>query len=123
MNKVMNLGASYRSSGAPRRLFGYAWPNSARAGDTLHFRVNAELQGKYSANLVRTVCADSLSEPSLYSEIEIRSQFDGMYEGRRQAIYTGSYVEVGGGRQWHGLDTFTVQTCVFPTALSKGPMR
>jgi N,N-dimethylformamidase len=117
MNDASKTSDGYRSVGAPRHLFGYTWPNSARAGDTLNFKVSAEHGGAYSANLVRISCADCLSEPSIYDVSVIASQFDGQYEGRRQAIYPGSYVDLGTSPAWAEFDIFTAQACVFPTAL------
>jgi N,N-dimethylformamidase len=104
-----------------RTIVGYCWPWTARAGEHIEFKVSAtERNLLYRADLVRIVCADSLSDQDLFKEVELRATFSGEYSGRHQPIHPGSYIEIPSTNALNKLESFTVQTLVMPTLLPGG---
>ena len=105
-------------SGIPRTIVGYCWPWTLRPGDNLDFMVSAHDKDSYQADLVRIICADNLSDPTMFKEEVLQAPFTGTYPGHYQPTDTGSYIEVEPDECLDNLTSFTVQTLVFPTYLS-----
>ena len=103
-----------------RNLFGYSDRLTARPGDTVRFKVSAHDEVAYDATLVRIVNGDAVSDAGDYREIVVDSPFAGRYEGRFQATNIGSYALVEATRALDDLQSFTVQSYVFPTTPEKG---
>lgn len=105
-------------SGIPRTIVGYCWPWTLRPGDNLDFMVSAHDKDSYQADLVRIICADNLSDPTMFKEEVLQAPFTGTYPGHYQPTDTGSYIEVEAHQCLDDLNCFTVQALVFPTYLS-----
>ncbi len=104
--------------GKERTILGYCWPWTVRPGENLDFKVSTygdNATKPYQADLVRIFCGDSLSSPYIFKEIEKDAPFNGQYTGREQGTYPGSYVEIPEAPVLNRLNSFTVQTFVFPT--------
>src|SRR3569833_1031071 len=100
-------------TGYPDRIY-------ARPGDTVKFMVSCEKPIAYRADLVRIICGDDNPEGPGYKEEEIAASFSGDYKGRKQHIHAGSCVKVPDSRPLRLLESFTVQTFVWPTTPLKG---
>ena len=103
-----------------RNLFGYCDRLTARAGDTVSFKVSAYDEVAYEATLVRIVNGDARSDARDYREIVVDAPFAGRYEGRYQATNIGSYGRVEAAGALGDLQSFTVQSYVFSTTPEKG---
>ena len=103
-----------------RNLFGYCDRLTARPGDTVSFKVSAYDEVAYDATLVRIVNGDAISHAGDYREIVVDAPFAGRYEGRFQATNIGSYALVEATGALDDLQSFTVQSYVFPTTPEKG---
>lgn len=106
-----------RNAKGPRTIIGYCWPQTVRPGESLDAMVSTYAKGPYQADLVRIICGDNLTDPDLYKEEELTAPFAGEYPGRHQPIHIGSYVEISPHKVLDRLDSFTVQTKLYPTFL------
>jgi N,N-dimethylformamidase len=86
----------------------------------VNFKVSCESVTSYNAEIVRLVCGDDNPEGPGVKEIPVKSAIEGPYEGRRQKIHAGSYVEVPDATALKGIRSFTVQCFVWPTTPTKG---
>ena len=114
------------STGIERSLIGYCWPWTVRPGESLDFMVSTYdecEQGQepkpYQADLVRVLCGDVANQKSDVKIREIEAAFNGQYEGRHQASYPGSYIEVGDAPALNSLKSFTVQTYLWPSIVGR----
>ena len=103
-----------------RNLFGYCDRLTARPGDTVSFKVSAYDEVAYDATLVRIINGDAVSGAGDYREIVVDAPFAGRHEGRFQATNIGSCAMVGATGALDLLQSFTVQSYVFPTTPHKG---
>ena len=107
------------STGIARSIIGYCWPWTVRPGESLDFMVSTygdKAEQAYQADLVRVFCGDAVIEGSL-KEIELQAPFSREYAGRHQPSYPGSYVEVAENGVLNSLESFTVQTFLWPSLL------
>lgn len=101
-------------------LIGYVDRLSARAGDTLSFKVSSTSSEPFEAQLIKIVCADPNPDgPGIVHE-EIASSIDGAYPSRLQDNDPGSYIQVPVTRHIAPLDSFTIVATVWPTTPAKG---
>ena len=101
-------------------LIGYVDRLSARAGDTLEFKVNSTSSEPFAAQLIKIVCADPNPDgPGIIHE-DIASTLDGTYPSRRQDYVLGSYIRIGQGEKIATLTSFTVIATIWPTAPGAG---
>ncbi len=106
----------------PERLLAYADEISRQPGDPLEIRVSCPAdtpEGSFHAELVRLICADDGPVGPGFAEEPVVSGLSGDYPARHQPIYTGSFVEVPANATLSPA-AFTVQVCVYPTALRRG---
>ena len=101
------------------RIAGYADPLSVHPGDTLRFHVTSEHEESYQAEIVRIIHGDTEPKGPGYKEELIESSISGEYPGRKQIIYTGSYILVPDHPRLH-VESFTLQAFIFPTTPNKG---
>ena len=79
----------------PRTLIGYSSATNARAGDRIDFMVNVMDSGTYEADLVKIINGDGLSRYADQFELRVvDAPFAGRYQGYRQRLNLGSYVQV-----------------------------
>src|SRR5690348_18131791 len=92
------VGASTRSANAKlvdiglakRTIIGYAWPWTVRPGESVEFKVSTFAPGDYSAELVRLICADAITDDGKhYKEESLPAPFATTYKGRAQTSVTG----------------------------------
>ena len=75
-------------------ITGYLNNISGRPGDKFEAKISSDKEAKYSAEIVRIICADPNPEgPGLRYELQDFGLF-GSYQGRRQEIDIGSYAEI-----------------------------
>lgn len=104
-----------------RTIVGYCWPWSLRPGEAVDFMVSTNSSAAdYRADLVRIICAENLSNPDLFKELELHAPFTGSYTALRQETHIGSYVEIAPRPALDNLGSFTVQVMVMPTLLPAG---
>jgi len=99
-------------------LLGYTDPFCVEAGQTIQFKVSAELPGEYQAEIVRLRCADHTDIGLKQSTVT--TPVNGLYTGRFQPTQAGSYVEVAAADHFKGLERVTLQAYVWPTTPLKG---
>jgi N,N-dimethylformamidase len=106
---------------APRTIAGYAWPRTVRPGETVSFKVSAFASGDYTAELVRLICADAITDDGKhYKEEPIQAPFAGRHAGRNQPSITGSFVEISNASPLDGVGSFTLVASVMPTLVKRG---
>ena len=108
------------TTGIERSILGYCWPWTVRPGDRVDFMVSTygeRSEEPYVARLVRIYCGDAVNDGSHFKEVELDSPFNGEYAGRHQSCHPGSYVEIPSSDVLNGLQSFTVQTCLWPSLL------
>jgi N,N-dimethylformamidase len=98
-----------------KTIVGYCWPWTARPGETIEFKVSAFEEGEYRADLVRIICGDNFSDPARYQEEPLAAAFAGSYPGQFQRTYPGSLIQIPACSRLDALDSFTVQTFLYPT--------
>jgi N,N-dimethylformamidase len=91
-------------------LTGYTDKFTARAGDTIEFKVSSDLPGEYTANIVRLRCGDKANVG--FKQTLVGDAIAGTYCARSQAICPGSYVHIGEAPELHEL---SIQVSVWPT--------
>ncbi len=102
-----------------KRLLGYSDEISVQPGQTLRFMVSSPYSGEYGAQLVRLRCGDDQPGGPGFKETAIPSALDGRYRARVQPIRAGSYAEIPDAAPF-ALQSFTLQTLVWPTTPHKG---
>lgn len=75
------------------RLLGYSDRLSVAPGQTIRFMVSCD-RSEYDAQLVRLIHGDENPDGPGFKQVLVPSEIDGRYAGRRQAIRSGSYVEI-----------------------------
>ncbi len=101
-------------------LTGYSDEISVVAGDNIKFMVNCDGHKSYRAQIVRIICGDLNPEgPGLKEEV-VRTSASGTYSSHKQVIDAGSYGRVDTSKLLDDLDSFTVQTMIWPTTPQNG---
>ena len=109
-------------SGDARRmeLTAYCDRWSTHAGDSIKFYVNSEDGRPYRADIVRIISGDLNPAGPGFKE-ELAPGLAGKdCEGRRQEIYSGSYVLVPGAPAMDAVRSFTLQAYIWPTTPGRG---
>jgi N,N-dimethylformamidase len=100
---------------APRTIVGYSSELSVRAGDKIDFMVNAVNGGSYKADLVRVINGESQSIYGDQFKVKYTpSAFEGAYEGTRQELNLGSYIQIDKTSAFDRLESFTVSGWIYP---------
>lgn len=103
-----------------KKILGYANNWSITPGETLSVKVSSYGPDCYQAELIRVICGDDAPTHGIYDEEEISAPFAGEYKAHVQPIDCGSYVMVPNAPMLSNLESFTVQTWIFPTTPHKG---
>ena len=102
-------------------ILGYTDPMSVAAGENLRVMVSSESDAaSYNAQLVRLLSGDDDPRGPGFREVEVDSPINGEYPARAQRAQAGSYVVLGVDAELDALESFTVQTLVWPTTPDKG---
>jgi len=101
------------------KITAYADRISVAPGETIHFMVNCD-EKTFEADIVKLICGDTNPDGPGYREKLVRTRASGSYPGRNQAIHAGSFVEVDGNEAFRALQSFTMQTFIWPTTPEKG---
>jgi N,N-dimethylformamidase len=100
------------------KLLGYPDKYSAEPGEDISFMVSAEDNQNYDASLIRVICGDCNPEgPGLQSQ-SIPSAIDGTYEGRKQSIHAGSWMEAD-VPHFDASKSFTLFATIWPTLVKR----
>ena len=100
-------------------LVGYADRLSVTPGELIRFMVSCERE-TYRAEIVRLIHGDELSTGPGFKEHPVTSDVDGVYRGRVQPIFSGSYAIVPDSPILRTLGDLTLSAWVFPTTPHKG---
>jgi N,N-dimethylformamidase len=103
-----------------KQIMGYSDKISVRPGEAIRFMVSCEKASSYKARLVRIIHGDTNPEGPGYKEQAVKSEFDGTYKGRKQAIFAGSCAVIPSHPAFDKLSSFSVQAMVWPTTPEKG---
>ena len=109
--------SSLSALAAERTIVGYASPMTVRPGDAVEFKINS-IKGpaSYKADLVKIINGDSLSRyGDMFKMRTVDAPFSGSYEGTKQNLNLGSYIEVDPSGGLNALKSFTVGAWIFPT--------
>ena len=101
-------------------LLGYADRLSVRAGETVAVKVSSYLKGRYTARLVRNICADPNPKGIGLTEASLTSDFSGSYQARIQPFFPGSSAEIALPPKPAFPKIFTLTAMVWPTRLESG---
>ncbi|MDY0882812.1 N,N-dimethylformamidase beta subunit family domain-containing protein [Dongia soli] len=103
------------------QIVGYADRLSVRPGEELSVKVSCEGGAKtYEAALVRLICGDDRPDGPGYKAEPIDASFAGSYHGRRQAIATGSYIEIPNDGGIDGAAGVTIAALIRPSRPASG---
>jgi N,N-dimethylformamidase len=106
---------------AKRTIIGYAWPWTVRPGASVEFKVSTFAPGDYSAELVRLICADAITDDGKhYKEESLPAPFATTYKGKTQTSVTGSFVEISDPSPLNMAASFTVAVSIMPTLVKRG---
>ena len=108
----------YRDSGI--RITGYSDVIHARPGETIGFKVSCEEVATYRADIVRLICGDTDPDGPGFKEKLVRTPVSGRHKGRKQGIRAGSHAIVPTALALEGLQSFSLQAMIWPTAPDKG---
>ena len=78
----------------PATIHGYADRLSVAPGEPIEFKVSTDTQGSYRADVVRLIHGDTNPAGPGFKERVVDSPANGEYDGRQQAIRSGSHVTV-----------------------------
>ena len=78
----------------PATIHGYADRLSVAPGEPIEFKVSTDTQGSYRADVVRLIHGDTNPAGPGFKERVVDSPANGEYDGRQQAIRSGSHVAV-----------------------------
>jgi len=93
---------------------------STEAGETLPFMVNCHGADSYEADIVKLICGETVPEGPGVKEEVLETDLADSYPGRKQELYSGSYVQVPDDPHHHFEDGFTLQALVYPTTPGEG---
>ncbi len=100
-------------------IVGYSDHLSVSAGQRIRFMVSSEAP-TYHAKIVRLLHTDDNPKGPGFKYSVLQTSIDGEYEGRHQAIYTGSYAIVPHHALLDCTEGFTLQAWIYPTTPQKG---
>ena len=103
-----------------KRMLGYADRISAAPGERVDFMVSCDGVEQYRSDLVRLRCADLHPQGRGLIEEVIPSELSGDRTGREQPIHAGSYARIDDPTALAGLESFTLQAWLWPTAPGRG---
>jgi N,N-dimethylformamidase len=93
---------------------------STEAGETLPFMVNCHGDDSYEVDIVKVISGETVPEGPGVKEEVLETDLDDSYPGRKQELYSGSYVQVPDDPHHHFEDGFTLQALVYPTTPGEG---
>ena len=103
-----------------KRIVGYCDPWSVQPGDHVNVMVSTYGADRFHTGLVRVICGDDRPLGPGFKEEPIAVDWARDYPGRTQSNPIGSYVRVPESASLRALESFTVQTYVYPTTPQKG---
>lgn len=103
-----------------KEITAYTTEWSAEPGETLPFMVNCQNDGGYKADIVRLISGETTPEGPGVKEDVLETDLKDGYPGRKQTLYSGSYVRIPDDPQHHFEDGFTLQAYIYPTTPGDG---
>lgn len=100
-----------------RRILGYSDKFSVENGQSIEFKVSAQLPGRYQSTIKRIRSGDSTYVGLKTTVVETPA--NGEYPARAQQIEAGSYIEASDAEGFN-LESFTLAAYVWPTTPTKG---
>lgn len=101
-------------------IVGYSDQISVTAGETIRFMISCDSTSDYTADIVRLVHGDTNPAGPGFKETLIHTNVNGQYPSRTQAIYSGSHVLVPDSPLLQEIESFSLQTMIYPTTPDKG---
>ena len=96
-------------------ILAYADRISLRRGETIQFKVSCDGVSRYDAELVRVIQGDTNPEGPGYREETLPIDLGGPFEGRFQALNTGSHALIADHPVLENLSTFSIVVALWPT--------
>ena len=103
-----------------KKVLGYTNVWSVTAGETINVMVSTYGVDRFRADLVRVICGDDEPSHGIYLEEHVEAPFSGEYPGREQPIDVGSYALVSSSPYLDVVESFTVQSWIWPTTPGRG---
>ncbi len=103
------------------KLVGYSDRLSVAPGEEIAFKVSTDGVSDYEAAIVRLIHGDANPAGPGFKSRPVGADINGVYPGRRQEIFAGSYVIVPDHPALSVLESFTIAAMVWPTRPGKGP--
>jgi N,N-dimethylformamidase len=101
-------------------ILSYSDRLSVAAGETIRFMVSCEGADRYEADIVRLIHGDTNPDGPGFKEEPIETSVSGEYPGRKQVIYSGSYVLVPDHPLLSEVESLSLQAMIWPTTPNKG---
>ena len=98
-------------------LIGYTDRLSARAGETIEFKVSSTAREPFHARLVRVISADPNPAGPGLIEHPVGASFEGSYPSRVQRFFPGSYGVIHTRSKVPALTGFTLVADIWPTSM------
>lgn len=103
-----------------KTLFGYTDKITVRPGETIDFKVSADSDQPYTADLVRVINGDAYSSAANFQIEELPSEFAGSYTALQKEVPRGSYAKIPDLPSLDDKCPFLLKLWVYATTPGKG---
>lgn len=101
-------------------ITGYTDKLSVLQGDKVKFMINCDVHDNYDVELVQLIHGDTDPESPGFKANKIDVPINKNYPGRKQEIHMGSFIEFENNEVFNQLESFSLQTMIYPTLPQKG---
>lgn len=101
-------------------ITGYTDKLSVLQGDKIKFMINCDVHDNYDVELVQLIHGDTDPESPGFKANKIDATINKNYPGKKQEIHMGSFIEFDDNDAFNQLESFSLQTMIYPTLPQKG---
>lgn len=107
---------------AKKTIAGYTWPWTGRPGESIAFKVSTYAPGDYTAEIVRLICADAITDGGRHFKEEpvAKTGLAKRYPGRNQPTFMGSFAHIEDVKGLTDGQSFTLALSLYPTSVIRG---
>lgn len=100
-------------------ITGYTNKISVEPDSTIEFMVNCDKYDNYNVEIVQLIHGDTNPEGPGLKQKTIDTSINGIYAGREQKIYCGSFVEIPNHPFFEDITEFSLQALIWPSTIDK----
>lgn len=101
-------------------ITGYTNKLSVIQGDSIKFMINCDVHDSYDVQLVELISGDTAPESPGFKVNKIDVPINKNYPGKKQEINMGSFIKFDNNEVFNQLESFSLQTMIYPTLPKKG---